>query len=201
METTSTGLTAEQIKGTMSAPPPEPAAPPPAPVAAAPAAEPAPQPDPPSPPPAVPPAPPAPSKDAEIAELRAKLAEANGKPDEAAALRAEFDAFRSSVHTTDSEQRAAARSAAFDRLRIDPDYRDVVPAEFDPRTAAGRKSMEEWIAKRPAIQRSGAPRPPEQVRNEIYSEPVRSILEGKRSSTLLSPASIAKMVAGRGAGR
>lgn len=194
-------LTADQVAASLAASAAEPAAPaaPPA-VEAAPAVQDEPAPPPPSEAPrdvAQKPEGPEPrgadvmqKLEAQLEDLRAKLAGAD-----ASGVRAELDSFRAEVAAADAERLTAARASAFERLKIDPDYHDVVPATFDPRTPEGRRELEAWIAKRPRLTRSGAATPPPAVAAEGFAPPVRDILSGKRRSGLVSAESIAKMLA------
>ena len=191
MEVETVQLSAEQVADTLkkaaAAPPPEPIAAEPAPQVKAAelasqvkAAEPAP-----------------PQRDEVVAALEAQLAELKAKISgaDASGVRAELETLRSEISAADVERLAAARNEAFERLRIDPDYYDVVPKNLDPRTPEGRRGLEEWIAKRPRLTRSGAAKPPPAVASESFAQPVRQILSGERSSGLVSGESIAKMLA------
>lgn len=147
----------------------------------------------------------APDLAAQLAAANARIAELTGgkdkpddKPDDKdvdplVAMQARIDAQAAAFATADGERLAAARADAFDRLGIADDYRDVIPAGFDPRTAKGRSDLESWIAKRPALARSRAPKPPT-IDARGFDSAAADILSGKRTSTLVSPESISRML-------
>lgn len=133
---------------------------------------------------------------AQIDALTAQAASGNGDASAVADLARRLDEQAAAFATADTARRDAARTQALDRLGVAPEYRDVVPSTFDPRTVDGRRALEEWIAKRPALAASRAPKPP-QINADGFGAGVQKILSGERTSTLVSANSIGRMLRDR----
>lgn len=135
---------------------------------------------------------------AEKAKSKAKgdktAAELSAHEQELAKLREEIASLKSGALSE-------ARTAAFERLGVLPEYRDLVPSDMDPRTEDGAKKLEKFLSERPGMMRSRVPEPPK-VDMQRWGPKVQKVLEGKERNPMITEASLRKMdEAARAAGR
>ena len=109
-------------------------------------------------------------------------------------LRQELQTLRGDVEKSDQAAMTKARTDAFARLGVMPEYQDVIPSDIDPRTDEGARALETWLAKRPLLTRSRAPVPPE-IDLEGYAPSVQRVLSGEKRNPLINKDSIKRMQA------
>lgn len=98
--------------------------------------------------------------DKEAADKAAAKKKAEADKAAAAEGNAELAKLREEIQQLRGDALREARGVAFERLGVLPEYRDLIPGDFDPRTADGAKALETFVSERPAMTRSRVPEPP-----------------------------------------
>jgi len=127
----------------------------------------------------------------EAAAKAAAEAKGDKTKDELEQQRSELEKVRAEIQKLRGDALAEARSGAFERLGILPEYRDLVPGDMDPRTAEGATELEKWLAERPALTRSRVPQPPKLSMDGWHPKAKEAIEKG--NNPLINRRSLEKM--------
>lgn len=108
---------------------------------------------------------------------------------------AELAKLRDEIQQLRGDALREARGAAFERLGVLPEYRDLIPADMDPRNDDGAKALEKFVSERPAMTRSRVPEPPKLDLKGWHPKAAEAAQKG--NNPLITRQSLEKMEAHR----